>query len=317
MPSAVATGDTVAPASPVQWAGWTIPRHLAQELAQQAELSRTGLSADEFATILCEVSAKYNANLPANVDAKPAQREAFWRSLHLRDLALAQACARGEEAAWRAFLQEFRGPMQQAAIVITRSASAGEELADSLYAELFGLSERGGVRRSLLAGYSGRGPLMGWLRTTLAQRHVDHYRRTHREDPLEGEDFAATEAPAAPEPQTLTRLSEALRATLPALPAEDRFLLAAYFLDGHTLLALAGLLRVHEATVSRRIRRLTETVHKKLLQQLEARGMSRRAAREALGTDPRDLTINLRNLLQTSLGSAFSPQEASTGEKPR
>jgi RNA polymerase sigma-70 factor, ECF subfamily len=291
-----------------------MPALLAHDLAEQADLGRTGLSPNEFTRILCELGEAHNANLPADVEAKPAQREAFWRSLHLRDLALARACACGDEAAWNTFLRELSGPMRQAAIAITRSASAGEDLADSLYAELFGLSERGGVRRSPLATYSGRGSLMGWLRATLAQRHVDRHRATHRESTLEGDNIPAAASAPQPDPQTLMHLSRALAVTLGALSAEDRFLLSAYFLDGRTLLELARLLRVHEATISRRVRRLTDDVHRRLLKQLEAGGMSRRAAQEALGTDPRDLTVNLRNLLQTSPGPAFLPQTAETGQ---
>jgi RNA polymerase sigma-70 factor (ECF subfamily) len=65
---------------------------------------------------------------------------------------------------------------------------------------------------------------------------------------------------------------------------------------------------VHEATVSRKLKRLTEKLHKQLLQHLQANGISKRAAEEALGTDPRDLDINLRNLLQTSNSSTFYEQ---------
>lgn len=287
-----------------------IPRALAEKLSRQAEAERAGLSTDEFAEILLAIGIKNNFGLSSGEEAKPSQREIFWSGLHLCDLALAHGCACGHEIAWQEFLRQYRTPMQQAAIAIARSASAGEEVADSLYSELFGLTECEGTRRSPLASYSGRGALMGWLRTTLAQRYVNHYRRTHRENPLEGDDFPAAVADPLPEPQTLAKLSSAVRATLQMLPAEDRFLLSAYFLDGRTLNELAAVLRVHLATVSRRIKRLTEDVHRKLLKQLEASGMSRNAAREALGIDPRDLSVNLRNWLQSSRSSAFSDQGA-------
>jgi len=304
MPAPSAPADAVA-----------VSAELAHELSTHAEIARFGLSREEFTGILREIGRKHNFNLPFGVNPNLEQREAFWRGLHLRDLALAQACALGNEVAWTEFLREFRQPMQQAAIAITRSSSAGEELADSLYAELFGLRQRDGVRSSPLASYSGRGPLMGWLRATLAQRHVNHHRRTSREDPLDGEDSPARVTPAPPEPHNLIRLSSAVHEVLSALAPEDRFLLSAYFLDGHTLLEVATLLGVHEATVSRRIRKLTDTLHKQLVRKLEARGMSRRAAQEALGTDPRDLSLNLRNVLQTSQSSAFSDQEVKRAEQ--
>jgi RNA polymerase sigma-70 factor (ECF subfamily) len=131
-------------------------------------------------------------------------------------------------------------PLTQAAIAITGSATLGHDLADSLYAELFGLTTPGGDRRSPLASYSGRGSLLGWLRTTLAQRHVDHHRRTYRETPLEaieGSEVAASPAAStSPLPAELDRLNHAVASTLESLLPEDRFLLAAYFLDQQTLL---------------------------------------------------------------------------------
>jgi RNA polymerase sigma-70 factor (ECF subfamily) len=96
------------------------------------------------------------------------------------------------------------------------------------------------------------------------------------------------------------------------LGAEDRFLISAYFLDKRTLREISYLLQVHEATVSRRLKRLTEGLHKRLLKHLQACGMSRRAADEALGTDPRDLDLNLRSILQDSRATTFSHQEDSS-----
>jgi RNA polymerase sigma-70 factor (ECF subfamily) len=43
---------------------------------------------------------------------------------------------------------------------------------------------------------------------------------------------------------------------------------------------------------------------------LERSGLSRRAAEEALGADPRDLNVNLKKLLQNSQTEAFKEQAA-------
>jgi RNA polymerase sigma-70 factor (ECF subfamily) len=108
----------------------------------------------------------------------------------------------------------------------------------------------------------------------------------------------------------LERLTQAVARTLSALPAEDRFVLSAYFLDRQTLLQIGRLLRVHEATVSRRLKRLTADLRKQLLHNLQVDGLSQRAAEEALGTDPRDIEINLRTLLQTSQIAAFKDKRS-------
>ena len=288
----------------VVWASG-IPQDLIESLWREAEAESCGLTREELARALSAIGMKHNHGQPPNARPDAAQRAAFFRALRLPELALAQACALGRDAAWQRFLNLYRAPLTQAAIAITGSATRGHDLADSLYSELFGLSERNGERRSPLASYSGRGSLLGWLRTTLAQRHVDHHRRTYRETPLDTLEPATAAPVAAVE---VTQLSAAVARTLKALAPEDRFLLSAYFLDQQTLLSIGRLLKVHEATISRRLKRLTSDLRKQLLRNLQAGGLSKRAAEEALGTDPRDLELNLRTLLQTSQSQPFSSQ---------
>jgi len=283
------------------------------ELWQEADAASLGLLKEELARALLSIGIKYNYGQAAGVTAARGQIAAFWRTLQLQDLALAQSCALGRDAAWQRFMTRFREPLTQAAIGIAGSVTQGQELADSLYSEMFGLTERGGQRQSPLSSYSGRGSLKGFLRTTLAQRHVDRYRRTNRETSLADNQFAAASPAPVPSPKELSRLEDSLTAALRSLAAEDRFVLSAWFLDRRTLLEIAGILRVHEATVSRRIKRLTADLHKDLLKNLQARGMSKAAAEEALGADPRDIDINLRKLLQTSQPDAFLQQGASAG----
>lgn len=278
------------------------------ELWQEARADSVDLGKDELAGLLVALGVKYNYGLAPGVPASRAQIGAFWRALQLRDLALAHACALGRDAAWREFMTRFRDPLTRAAIGITGPA-AGEELADSLYSEMFGLTERNGQRQSPLASYSGRGSLMGFLRATLAQRNVDHHRRTHRETSLPAADLPAAPQPPIAAPDLLSRLGEALTETLKLLVPEERFLLSAWFLDRRTLLEISRVIGVHEATVSRRLQRITSHLHKELLGRLQAHGMSRAAADEALGIDPRDLEINLRSLLQASGPAAFLEKE--------
>ncbi len=293
-----------------------LPPVLIQELWLAADAEACALTREEFAAALAAIGAKYHYSMPPDtgrdVRPTPAREAAFYRALRLPELALAQACALGRDPAWQRFLNLYRSPLTQAAIAITGSATLGHDLADSLYAELFGLTERGGRRNSPLASYSGRGSLLGWLRTTLAQRHIDHHRRTHRETPLDSLDTAAPTPTTAPQSAELSRLAQAVSRTLETLAPDDRFLLASYFLDQQTLLQIARLLQVSEATVSRKLKRITGDLRKQLLRNLQSGGLSKRAAEEALGADPRDLEINLRTLVQTSQSSSFSDQTTRT-----
>jgi RNA polymerase sigma-70 factor, ECF subfamily len=282
-------------------------------LWREAQGADVGLAPAELAQTLLTIGAKYNYGIAPGVDPTAAQAGAFVRGLQLRDLALAQACALAREAAWQQFFSRYREPLRQAAAMVTGSASLGSELADSLYSELFGLRGTEGEPRSPLGSYAGRGSLMGFLRTTLAQRHVDHHRRTHRETALGEREFAAVPAAPGPTPAELARLADAVALSLRLLSPEDRLLLSAWYLDQRTLLEISRVLRVHEATVSRKLKKLTVSLQKEVLHHLEAAGLTRQAALEALGTDPRDVSINLRSLLQASSSGAF-PQQGATAD---
>ena len=64
------------------------------------------------------------------------------------------------------------------------------DLADSLYADLFGIGDHAGERQSLFRYFHGRSSLTTWLRAVLAQRHVDRLRTHRRLDALPEEESA-------------------------------------------------------------------------------------------------------------------------------
>jgi DNA-directed RNA polymerase specialized sigma24 family protein len=158
-------------------------------------------------------------------------------------------------------MTRFREPLTRAAVAITGSLDSGRELADSLYSEMYGLSVREGERHSPLSAYSGRGSLQGFLRACLAQRNIDRYRRTRREEPLTPSVSVAAPERAEAAGELLSALHAAVTRILGLLVPEERFLLSTWFLDQRTLLEIARLLGFHEATVSRRIQRLTLRLH--------------------------------------------------------
>ena len=156
------------------------------------------MSAEQFAAILDEILRKY---LPDNSaqGAAPAwtERKAdFCAALRLEELALARACAAGNERAWQDFISRYRRKLHSMALHITRDGAHAAELADSLFADLYGVNARDGVRSSKLASYTGRGSLEGWLRTVMAQEFINRYRKQKHtvsleEQVEEGVQFAA------------------------------------------------------------------------------------------------------------------------------
>lgn len=279
-------------------------RELLQELHAKAACEKIGLNPEAFAVILIEVCAKQGGNTPR------AELHTFLLSLRVDELALARACAAGNENAWEIFLTRFREKLYLSALRITREDSSAHELADNLYADLYGTTTREGKRISKLASYTGRGSLEGWLRTVLAQEYVNRYRRTKRlvsldEEAEEGVQFRAPEPEPAPAGDR--RLSEATDAALAQLPAEERLILSSYYLDGRTLADIARMLGVHESTISRKLDKLAKSLRKQILTGLTRAGMSRRQAEEALDVDVRDLQVDIRrSLAQDSQARPFS-----------
>ena len=284
-------------------------QRLATEFHGKCGAGQFGLSCDDLASILGEVAKKY---LAASDVAKLRE---FCLSLKLEELVLARACAAGSERAWESFMVRYREKLYEIGLQITREESAGRELSDSLYADLYGTVARDGLRASKLSSYTGRGSLEGWLRTVMAQEHVNRYRRQKRNVSLdeETEDGAQFAAPNPdPAPSLDVRLESATDEALSSLPVEERFILAAYYLDGRTLAEIACMLSVHESTVSRKLDKLAKSLRKQILANLARKGMSRRQAEEAMAVDVRDLTLNLRDrLAQDSSGGAFHEKKVS------
>src|SRR5712675_2408291 len=233
---------------------------------------RYGLTLQAFGVVLEQVACKY---VP---QATPRQKLEFWRDLKLEELALARACAAGHEAAWTEFLGRYREKLYDIARGITKEDSSARDLADSLYADLYGTSERQGQRLSRLSSYMGRGSLEGWLRTVLAQEFVNRYRKQKRlvsleEQAEDGVQFSAPETPA--QMPTDNRLGAALDEALGQLASEDRLVLAAYYLDNRTLTEIGRVVGVHESTISRRLEKVLKGLKKQIMAGLVSRGMNR------------------------------------------
>jgi RNA polymerase sigma-70 factor, ECF subfamily len=278
------------------------------ELHAKSGCDRFGLTRESFATILCTVATKC---LPA--EASESEARSFLLTLRVDELALARECAAGNNSAWEIFLVRYREKLYLAALRIAREDSAARDLADSLYAELYGTASRDGQRVSKLESFTGRGSLEGWLRTVLAQEFVNRYRRTKRlvsldEEIEDGAQFAAPEPEPASSPHA--RLESSIDSALAGLSGEDRLVLAAYYLDGRTLAEVARMLGVHESTISRKVDKLAKSLRKKILADMMRQGIGRHEAEEALEVDVRDLQMNIRRSLgQESPPAAFSEKQ--------
>ena len=207
-------------------------------------------------------------------------------------MALACACALGDAAAWDHFVLEMRPGLYRAADALDRSGTA-RELADSLYADLYGVDQRGGARQSLLRYFHGRSSLATWLRAVLAQRYVDRLRVERRTDPLP-EELPARVLTAAPDPDCVRfveMLRSALQRTIARLDPRERLRLSLYYAQQLTLAQTGKLLKEHEATTSRQLARTRQQIRDTVEAHLRSVGLKLPRSRAASSAPPRTLAI--------------------------
>ena len=257
-------------------------------LAQQSCAAK----AAQWGLPLSTLAEAIEANLPRLCGASATSAVEVARTitaLHLDDLALACACAEGREIAWDHFIREYRPVLYRAADAIDPQGGA-RDLADGLYAELFGLTQRDGVRRSHFRYYHGRSSLATWLRAVLAQRHVDRIRAARRLDPLPADESAAaltaSAMPADPDrARYLRAIRDALVEAVAALAPRDRLRLTCYYAQQLTLAQIGRAVGEHEATVSRHLTRTRASLRTAVEERLRTReGMTEAALVECFAS---------------------------------
>jgi RNA polymerase sigma-70 factor (ECF subfamily) len=209
----------------------------------------------------------------------------FIDKLQADDLCLIVACEQGNQTAWSDLVERFSATVRSAARSASSNEEGAEDLAQSIWAELYGLRVRkDGKPASKLAYYSGRGSLAGWLRAVVAQLAVDQHRKQSRLVQTEedsdfdrivgqGQDesnWSGRNSVLNPELEISKKLAgaelqKALEKSVAQLTAEDRLLVKLYYFDGLRLREAGAVLGVHEATASRRLAR----IHSDLRNQVE------------------------------------------------
>jgi RNA polymerase sigma-70 factor (ECF subfamily) len=248
-----------------------IPDDLVERLYRRAEAGRWSLPRDVFARAL-QASAERALAGHAQTSASIAR---YLETLHAADVALACACASGHEAAWDHFVLEYRPILYRAADALDARGGA-RDLADALYAELYGVADRWSSSGSLFRYYHGRSSLATWLRAVLSQRFVDRIRATQRLDPLQDEEpIARPSASRAADPDRsryLALMQLALTAATGALAARDRLRLDLYYAQQMTLAQIGRMLGEHEATVSRQLARTRRDIRRAMERYLSTEG---------------------------------------------
>lgn len=260
---------------------------LLERLHRESGAAKWQVSVERFGKALTASLEKASVKSPSEI-------EKYLAGLHLADLALACACADGHDPAWEHFINEQRPVLYRAAAAIDPSGGA-RDLADAIYADLFG--------KSLFRYFHGRSSLATWLRAVLAQRHIDRLRSDRRVEPLpEDESPAAIAAPSpAPDPDRAGRIASMQRALATAvarLSPNDRLRMCCYYAQDLTLAQTGKLLGEHEATVSRQLARTRREIRSEVERLLKLEGQSDAAITECFRAIADDAgTLDLQEML--------------------
>lgn len=240
-----------------------------------------GLEIADVCPRICKALEKYLFRDNENVSN--AEISSFIDEIRADDLCLILACEKSDEKAWEDLVTNFDATVKSAARKISPNLEDADDLASSIWAELYGLKhDADGKLKTKLSYYSGRGSLGGWLRAVVSQLAIDQYRKQSKlvqiEENREFENLANesseksdnanvvahTETPEDifSEKQTLKDVSEAFSQAINELNADDKLLLKLYYFDDLKLKDIGNALGFHEATASRKLVRVQMEIRK-------------------------------------------------------
>ena len=292
----------------------TVEEAISLLLARAADAR--GLTANDMRPRIQSAVGKYLLNDGADADRNAIKH--FIDEIRADDLCLIIACEKGDEAAWEYLVTNFDTTVKSAARKISANNEDAEDLASSIWAELYGLRQDAeGNKKSKLAYYSGRGSLAGWLRAVVSQLAIDEYRKQSRfvqvEESREFENLAEESSNHTgnasvvhhaenPEEQLTTEqtsrdVSLALKHAIDELDAEDKLVMKLYYFDDLKLKEIGAMFGYHEATASRKVVRIQADIRKSVERELRAaHGWSETEVKRYLSDTASKLGISVEKL---------------------
>lgn len=292
----------------------TIDESVARLLSRAADSRRLEI-ADLRPRIFAALD-KYVFKVDEN--ASNGEIKTFVDELRADDLCLILACERGDETAWNDLVANFDATVKSAARKISQNNEDAEDLASSIWAELYGLKhDKDGKLKTKLSYYSGRGSLGGWLRAVVSQLAIDGFRKQSKfvqiEENREFENLANESSEKTDnlnvvshsenpeellsEKRSMSDVSAALKEAINELEAEDKLILKLYYFDDLKLKDIGATLGFHEATASRKLVRVQTEIRKSVEKILKNQhGWSEKEVKNYLSETASKLGINLEKM---------------------
>jgi RNA polymerase sigma-70 factor, ECF subfamily len=208
--------------------------------------------------------------------APPAEAQEFLLSVsYAEDLYLACACAHGDATALGALEQRYLSHVPSFLPARETTPARVAEVLQELRQRLL-VAAPGG--RPRIAAYTGRGSLMGWLRTTAVRIAVDLNRQDRGRAGHEEQERVLDALAAGPDPEVefikgryRDEFKEALHDALQSLPPDQRLVMRLHYVDGVGLEQIGQMFRVHRSTVNRWVIGAREQIQKETRRLLRKR----------------------------------------------
>lgn len=223
-------------------------------------------------------------------------------TIHANDLYLAAGCLGGDPAAVAALEHDVMGAVRGSIVRACRPNGNADDVAQTTLSKLLV-----GPPEPKLAQYTGKGPIVGWVRVVAVREALQAQRRTNKEV-LTGEDLIGGRGNTAAsiEMKMLRDLhgpsfGKAVQDAMQRLTPEQRALLRFSVRDGLTLDQIAPMLGVHRATAARRLEKA----------RTDALAYTQAILRERHGlseSEAKSLCLALGREVDVSLGRALSDE---------
>ncbi len=241
-------------------------------LAQEAESTLPGVAHDgeNFAVYVAE-------RLPQDLDVLVALEK-----MHIGDLYLAWACARGDRFGLHEFSKHFNGVVSGA---LMRLANQGVDVDDAKQRVLERLLLTTEDRNAAILNYGGQGRLQNFIRTCVVRESLKLLRGRKRE-PSAATDSGEKLLSLVEESHDIEfvalkkryreDLRQALRDALEGLPVEERTMLRYHYVSGLSTRQIATIVGASFKTVARRLTRIRATLFERTRSLLMAKANLRK-----------------------------------------
>lgn len=240
-----------------------------------------------------------------------ASWEIYLESLYPLDWFLASACLEGDERAWEHLFAARAGRTDcllldalraRAARLYPRDEERQESAVSEFWSQLF-VSENE-TSLPILARYDGQRPLVPWLIRVFQNWHISLLRRQSGLQPLPEDDMSSA-PPASADPRWHDVFCQAARDWLAGLEDTELLILGLRIRYRLSQREVAGLVNMHEGTVSRRTDHLRDQCLEAIGRRLKESGWTgddlfefvRTEMQSLLLDDPRLSADNLARLL--------------------